>query len=438
MASGDGWLMRLRTSARSLSSRELRAVARLAHAYGNGVIELTRRANLQLRGLRIESIPELRAELIALGLVDASPLREARPALLVDPVAGIAGENADLAGLLDDALAQSTSELSAKLGVVLDAGSGSVTGIDADIRVEAREPAGRVRIYLGAHAGEELLGEHERADAPGVVRSLLARLASFAATTSAASDAAVSGEPEPETCGDAATGERRGAPRMRDLLAVCGIESLRASGASVSAPTGTAAPAVQPRAALGFHEATSRSWFGLGLPFGSASHAEWLAIAELSERFGASEVRLTAAREVLIVGVRAEVADRLERAAHAFGFITEDSDARRRIVACSGAPACSSAYGETRSLASALGKLLQPLLAAGTTLHVSGCEKGCAARGVADLNIVLAPGGARLARNADLAAASGARVESVAALCAKLATLYPLAPADIAGYRHDA
>ncbi|HET8938280.1 MAG TPA: precorrin-3B synthase [Polyangiales bacterium] len=464
MLSGDGWLVRIRSGARALSSRELRELARLAHAYGNGTIELTRRANLQLRGLRLERISELQAELVALGLVDASPVREGRPGLLVDPVAAI--EDVALSELalgLDEALAASVpvGKLSAKLGVVIDAGSGSVSAVDADIRVVASGDPEHMQIYVGTYSGDQLLGACERAEAPAVVLALLSALA-----------------------GDAG-------PRMRDLVAARGIAAVRAevtrslvhaarvacvlqpeaastlhgnndSGPALGSPSGAAshietphadgksysttqpssiARAAQLRAApllrspsyplpltrgaqlgaaLGFHAAAGGGWFGIGLPFGSALHAEWVAIAELAERFGAAAVRLTPGREVLIGGVRRELGVRLAEVASRLGFITALGDPRMQVVACSGAPACSSAYGETRSLAGALGVELQPLLAAGATLHVSGCEKGCASRAVAHFSIVLAQGGARLAFDADVAAASGAPIEALATISAKL------------------
>lgn len=409
MASGDGWLVRVRTGARALTSAELRELSRLAHAYGNGVIELTRRANLQLRGLAFDAVPALRAELIALGLVDASPAREGRPALLVDPVAAVGGNASltQLAAALDGALAES-GLLSPKLGVVLDAGSGSVWRVDADIRVVVTS-AERVQIFVATRAGAELLGECSSARVHEAVAALLEALADFAAG---------SGE-EPNVRRRADADARTGAggrasssaPRMRDFVAVRGLAALRAACTGLVPAAGAGAFEPPPTAALGFHDADGCSWFGVGLPFGSASHADWSALAELAERFGAAEVRLTPGREVLILGVAHALAGELERAASQLGFITQASDPRQRVVACSGTPACGSAYGETRGLASRLGAQLQPLLAAGATLHVSGCEKGCASRAVADVTVVLAPGGARVAFEADVAAACGTSVE---------------------------
>jgi precorrin-3B synthase len=392
MASGDGWLIRLRTCARALASETLRELARLAHEHGSGIIELTRRANLQLRGLRLERMPELRSELIALGLVDASPEREARPGLVVDPLAALDSHSAfsELAGLLDAALAELAADggkLPPKLGVVLDGGSGSVSNVDADIRIVAVEAA--TRVYVSTPGGEQLVVECERVAAPAVLRNLLRELAAV------------------------------GGVRMSDLVAMHGLAGLQAAvGASAVPAVGSSA--APPRAALGSHD----GWFGVAVPFGAASHAQWLAIADLAERFGDSGLRFSPAREVLITGVRSERADELAETARALGLIVEANDPRRRILACSGAPACSSAYGETRALASTLGLQALQLLAAGSTLHVSGCEKGCASRAVTELNVVLAPDGcARLALNADTAATSRAAPEPLAVVSKRIAEL---------------
>jgi len=394
MASGDGWLIRLRTSARALDSETLRELARLAHEHGTGIIELTRRANLQLRGLRLERMPELRSELIALRLVDESPKREARPGLVVDPVAAIDPQSAfsELASLLDAALAELAADggkLPAKLGVVLDGGSGSVSNVDADIRIVAFGAATRLQVYVGTRGKEQLIFECERTAAPTLLQKLLAQLAAF------------------------------GGGRMSDLVATRGLAGLRAAVGASPAPAVSwiAAP---PRAALGFHH----GWFGVAVPFGSAPSEQWLAIADLAERFGDSALRFSPAREVLITGVRAERASELADVARALGLIVEANDPRRRILACSGAPACSSAHGETRALASTLALQVSQLLAAGATLHVSGCEKGCASRAAAELNVVLAPDGcARLALNADIAATSSVAPEPLAVVSKQIVDL---------------
>ena len=51
MESGDGWLVRIKPRAASLNASAVRALAEAASRYGNGQIDLTARANLQVRGL---------------------------------------------------------------------------------------------------------------------------------------------------------------------------------------------------------------------------------------------------------------------------------------------------------------------------------------------------------------------------------------------------
>ena len=59
MPSGDGLLVRLRLSGGALSADLARQISRLASRHGNGAIDLTQRANLQLRGVRDETLPAL-------------------------------------------------------------------------------------------------------------------------------------------------------------------------------------------------------------------------------------------------------------------------------------------------------------------------------------------------------------------------------------------
>ena len=52
MQSGDGLIVRLRPRAGAFALDDLMAVADISVRHGNGLIDLTRRANLQLRGVR--------------------------------------------------------------------------------------------------------------------------------------------------------------------------------------------------------------------------------------------------------------------------------------------------------------------------------------------------------------------------------------------------
>jgi sulfite reductase beta subunit-like hemoprotein len=85
MPSGDGWLARVKPRRARLGARALRAVADAAERYGNGVVELTRRGYLQIRGLRAESVGAFAGAMVAAGLADADPARERRRRVICAP-----------------------------------------------------------------------------------------------------------------------------------------------------------------------------------------------------------------------------------------------------------------------------------------------------------------------------------------------------------------
>jgi precorrin-3B synthase len=89
MATGDGFLLRIRPRIGRLSAEEARAVAAVARGSGNGLIDLTSRGNLQLRGLQPDTLEEAQALLAAAGLLDGTPEAEATRNVLVSPLTGL-------------------------------------------------------------------------------------------------------------------------------------------------------------------------------------------------------------------------------------------------------------------------------------------------------------------------------------------------------------
>ncbi len=89
MQSGDGLVVRIRPRSGTLSPHELRVLADAARRFGNGHIDLTRRANLQLRGISEGSLPRLHEVIARLGLLDDSPDGEAVRNVMISPLAGI-------------------------------------------------------------------------------------------------------------------------------------------------------------------------------------------------------------------------------------------------------------------------------------------------------------------------------------------------------------
>jgi precorrin-3B synthase len=150
----DGHLARIRTPGGRLSPAALRALA-CAARLGSGTIELTARANVQLRGLPESSSCALRPPLEAAGLLPspahdlvrnilASPLpgRHARSLLDTDPLL----EALDRALCADRALAQ----LPARFLIAIDDGAGFVALSSADLLLRAVSK-GRFALLIGGH-----------------------------------------------------------------------------------------------------------------------------------------------------------------------------------------------------------------------------------------------------------------------------------------------
>lgn len=367
MESGDGLLVRVRPPCTGLSSADLQALARLARSYGNGLIEVTRRANLQLRGVG-EGLSALQDELLTLGLAARNLEDETRQLLLVDPLAGLDAacvELAPLARRVEQALSEAPFEqpLSAKLLVVLDAGGPLDVVSDLRFVLHAHTPA-----LASLSIAERPVGTVQVAQIPQLIVRLLQALA------------------EPPFVG---------MKRMRDVV-------LNDLLSTLLGHVSLEGPALPPHARAQPLIGAQPRFFGLAIPFGSARAAQWEAIASLAARHGDGSVRFTTKRTLVLPGVREPQVAELTARAHEHGLLTAADHPLLRVTACSGAPACASAYGETRNLARDLSERMLPLLASGATLHVSGCSKSCALGGAANFTLVHDHDGLKLAIDSDV------------------------------------
>ncbi|MFP5511254.1 MAG: precorrin-3B synthase, partial [Alphaproteobacteria bacterium] len=102
MMSGDGLVVRVRPRGGRLTQAQATGVAAAAAAHGNGLIDLSSRGNVQLRGVSEATHGPLIDDLRAFDLIDADAQAEARRNVLVTPFAD-AGTD-DLAARLGQAL----------------------------------------------------------------------------------------------------------------------------------------------------------------------------------------------------------------------------------------------------------------------------------------------------------------------------------------------
>jgi precorrin-3B synthase len=124
MPAKDGLLIRLRPPGGTLSSAQLKALALSCAADGNGLVDLTGQARLQVRGLSSESLPKFTASMVEAGLADPNPEYELRRRVTL-----LHGGDASLAAALEAALIAAPIAFAEKFDVVV----GRDDGPNADI-----------------------------------------------------------------------------------------------------------------------------------------------------------------------------------------------------------------------------------------------------------------------------------------------------------------
>ena len=372
MASGDGLIVRVKPRGASLTLLQAGAIAGAAARHGNGLLDLTARANLQIRGVSEDRLPSLTVELDARGLLDADAGAEARRNVLVAPLMGLDPSGAfdirPAVAALEARLAAETglADLPSKFGIaVCDGGALPLGDVSADIRCDAG-PDGRFTLRLdGDGAGV--------ADCrPEALPDVVARLA------------------------HAFLAERARAPdldRMRDLVARVGADAVR--GAAGLAPPATPCrpgpcrPVPAPVGILAL--ADGARVLGVAAPFGRLDAAQFHALVAAANRAGAAALRVTPWRALIVPGLSAAGAADVAAACRDAGLVVDPEDPRLRVAACAGAPGCRRATTPVLDHAARFAALLGAG-GSGIALHVSGCEKGCAHPRSAPLTLVATGG----------------------------------------------
>jgi precorrin-3B synthase len=361
MATGDGLLVRLTPTGTTMSCEAFAALCTAARRYGNGVIEITSRGSVQIRGLTEDSVKRFAAGVARIDLAFGEG-----PPVLSDPLAGLAPQEAlDASVIAADlrraiAAAPFAADIGPKVAVAID--GGGVLHLDAvmaDVRMRAQASGAHLHLAVG--------GDAETASPIGAVA---AEHAVEAATRMLRVIAA--GGP---------------AVRARDIVATNGAAAFRRVVADilVDLPPPPPRPPADPLGTYALRD--GRLAIGLGLPFG---HAHATALEELTHaaaETGATGYRTAPGRALVVMGVTEDGAGHLADIAQRLGFIVRADDPRRRVVACAGAPICASAEIPTRALAPSLAKVAVTGADA-PMMHLSGCAKGCACPRSTPLTVV--------------------------------------------------
>lgn len=290
MESGDGWITRIRPHGGRLSPLQTAGIARAARDHGNGLIDLTGRANLQIRGVTPDSHAPLIGALRALDLIDADIEAEQRRNVIVTPFAD--PETDRQAAELEAASAASALPLPSKFGFAVDTGPAPVLrDIPADIRLERGADGGLILRADGCAYGAHY---HDATEALALAEWFLAQ----------------GGAPE-------------GRGRMAGLIA---------RGVSPPDAVLTPVPALTPPVPGDVPQGTL-----FGVEFGQ------LKAETLADLAALGPLRMTPWRMLLVEGAT--------RIPALPGLIAEPGDPRLQLRACTGAPGCRHAHAPTRALA---------------------------------------------------------------------------------------
>jgi precorrin-3B synthase len=351
MATGDGLLVRMTPTGATMSCQAFAALCAAARSWGNGVIEITSRGSLQIRGLTEGSAQRFAT---AVGNIEV-PFCEGTP-VLINPLAGLDPDEAlDMSAIAAElrrtlAAATFSADIGPKVSIALDGGGAlHLDAVAADVRM---------RTEAGGTCLVAVAGDAESATPLGAVASEHAVEAAMAIVR--------------------VIGAAGRAARARDIIAAHGAEAFRQPIADILIDRARPPrrPAAEPIGTYALRNGSVA--IGLGLAFGHANANALEELAHVAAGAGAMGLRTAPGRTLLVLGIPRHGAPRLAEVAQRLGFIVRAEDPRRRMIACAGAPVCAAGEIATRALAPDLARMAVVAGAGAPMVHVSGCAKGCA------------------------------------------------------------
>ncbi|GAA2875057.1 nitrite/sulfite reductase [Streptosporangium fragile] len=353
-AAADGGLARVRVPGGRLTATQLREIARASASYGNGVIELTSRANIQVRGLGPDG--GFAARMADAGLLPSATHERVRN-VLASPLTGLDGPGgggiADVTPLVEEldrrlCARPALAALPGRFMFALDDGRGDVAGFDADSGILPTGPDEAAVLLAGADSGL-------RVPLGGAVTVLLAAADAFLAEQ-AAQDVTV------WRVSELHDGPARIATRLRAVLAPPSGAAGPGSGGAVPEPgpgraggTGEAGGGtgpVRPRAAafgpVGVVPGGdgARVALGVAVPLGrlTAEQAEALADAAAG-----GEIRLTPWRGAVLPGLRKDQVAGTAARLVAAGLVVDPDSPWIGVTACTGRPGCARSLADVQA-----------------------------------------------------------------------------------------
>lgn len=390
----DGFLIRIRTPGGLLNFQQGQAIATLVEQWGSAAIQVTNRANLQIRSVHIAPTADVFQILQTLGLAAQNPSIDHLRNVMTSPTAGIdSQELIDTRPLVQalDAYIQSHPELaglSAKFSIGIDGGGAVGIGTRSEIPWEHRyneiqlsavSLPGNIYFQL-ALGGDKQLRNTQVLIHPDQCVSVVAALARVYLDY-------VNQSPRLQK-----------KPRMKHLLQDWGIERyLQQVNQHLTCPLRpvTACPTPFPTqryAHLGVHpqRQPGLSYIGIHLSLGQLTTTQLRELLQLSKTFGSSDLRLTPWQTILLPDIPNQQVTEVLQHLSSLGLSVSDNRVTAAIVACGGKPGCAASKTQTQTHAIALIKFLNQhlTLESPVNIHLTGCPKSCAQPSPAEITLL--------------------------------------------------
>ncbi len=360
----DGGICRIKLPGGVLLGTQARAIAEAARQHASGVLELTNRSNLQIRGVLPGQEAPLIDALLGAGLGPRVAAADDVRNLMLSPAAGLDPQARldvrPLAGQLLDLLQDTPAlhALSPKFALQLDGGEAlAMRAHPHDLWLVAENEQ---HLLLGL-AGCPFEAPVARVETTQVVRLVRQLLLLFL---------------------ELATPEQS---RMRQLLQQIPVDELlqrlqtRLDFPLQPVPVNWQPSATLMRPPAGIYPQAQRSlcMVAAGAQLGRLHAEQLLALADLSERHGDGELRLTPWQGVLLGNVQEAASGELLAALGELGLLTHIDEPLLGLVACTGSAACARGLADSKHHALHLAELLHES-GARPQVHLSACPRSCA------------------------------------------------------------
>jgi ferredoxin-nitrite reductase len=390
------FMLRLRIPNGLLTTAKMQTLAEIVQRYGDdGSADITTRQNLQLRGIRLEDIPDIFQSLKSIGLTSVQSGMDNVRNITGSPVAGIDGDELiDTRELVRDVQNMITNNgegnsaftnLPRKFNIAIEGGRDNA--VHAEINDIAFVPAYKeeklgfnvlVGGFFSAKRCEAAVPLNvwvapTRAEVVGLCRAIL------------------------EVYRDHGLRANRQKARLMWLIDEWGIETFRSEVEKVyGSPLATAAAEDEidwdKRDRIGIHKQLQPgyNYVGLHVPVGRLSAVEMFELARLAEVYGNGEVRLTVEQNVIIPYIADAHLEAFLSEPLLEQFSIEPSALTRSLVSCTGAKYCNFALVETKQRALTIAQSLDTELDLPhrVRIHWTGCPNSCGQPQVADIGLM--------------------------------------------------